>query len=42
MLGHQVRELADFDRLETDNPEFLLALLDARLVAGDPSLFDGS
>ena len=39
MLGHQVRELADFARLETDNPEFLLALLDARLMAGDPSLF---
>jgi [protein-PII] uridylyltransferase len=40
VLGHQVRELTDFERLETDNPEFLLALLDARLVAGDPSLFE--
>src|SRR5258708_3647107 len=40
VLGHQVRELADFERLETDNPEFLLALLDARLVAGDGSLFE--
>ena len=29
VVGHQVRELADFERLETDNPEFLLALLDA-------------
>ena len=34
-VGHQVRELADFARLETDNPEFLLALLDARPVVGD-------
>ena len=28
-VGHQVRELADFDRLDIGNPEFLLALLDA-------------
>src|SRR5688572_27705436 len=40
VVGHQVRELADFNRLETDNPEFLLALLDARPVAGARSLFD--
>lgn len=40
VLGHQVRELADFVRLETDNPEFLLALLDARPIAGDRELFD--
>jgi [protein-PII] uridylyltransferase len=40
VLGHQVRELADFAHLEADNPEFLLALLDARPVAGDASLFD--
>jgi [protein-PII] uridylyltransferase len=38
VLGHQVREFGDFARLETDNPEFLLALLDARRVAGDPAL----
>jgi [protein-PII] uridylyltransferase len=38
VLGHQVRELADFARLETDNPEFLLALLDARRIVGDPAL----
>src|SRR5262245_15368453 len=37
-LGHQVRELKDFDHLEADNPEFLLALVDARPVAGDTSL----
>jgi [protein-PII] uridylyltransferase len=40
VVGHQVRELDEFTRLETDNPEFLLALLDARPVAGDRQLFD--
>jgi [protein-PII] uridylyltransferase len=39
VVGHQVRELGDFAQLETDNPQFLLALLDARRVAGDPALF---
>ncbi|MBI2821743.1 MAG: [protein-PII] uridylyltransferase [Acidobacteria bacterium] len=38
-LGHQVREISDFEQLEKDNAEFLLALLDARLVAGDAALF---
>ena len=40
VVGHQVRELAEFDELETDNPEFLLALVDGRPVAGDRDLFD--
>ena len=40
VVGHQVRELSDFDTLETDNPEFLLALVDARPVAGERDLFD--
>src|SRR5690348_8777142 len=40
VIGHQVRELDDFRALETDNPEFLLALLDARPVAGVRDLFD--
>ena len=40
VVGHQVRELDEFADLETDNPEFLLALLDARLVAGASQLFD--
>lgn len=39
-IGHQVRELDEFATLEVDNPEFLLALLDARLVAGERRLFD--
>jgi [protein-PII] uridylyltransferase len=38
-IGHQVRELADFTRPELDNPEFLLALLDSRLIDGDAALF---
>ena len=40
VVGHQVREIDEFADLEIDNPEFLLALLDARLVAGTPALFD--
>ncbi len=39
-VGHQVRELADFEHLEDGNPEFLLALLDARLLTGEPRLFE--
>ena len=34
VVGHQVREIDEFAEVETDNPEFLLALLDARPVAG--------
>src|SRR5262245_32780308 len=41
-VGHQVRVLADFDEVERDNPEYLLALLDARLLAGDPAVFDAA
>jgi len=40
VVGHQVRDLGDFQRLETDNPEFLLALLDARPVAGARPVFE--
>jgi len=39
-VGHQIRQTADFAELEIDNPEFLLALLDARAVAGDATLLD--
>jgi [protein-PII] uridylyltransferase len=39
VVGHQVRELADFDDLETGNTEFLLSALDARPIAGDQELF---
>ncbi len=39
-VGHHVRELRDLDHLDVDNPEFLLALRDARLIVGDQRLFD--
>ena len=39
VVGHQVREIEDFGSLEVDNPEFLMALVDARYVAGDRALF---
>jgi [protein-PII] uridylyltransferase len=39
-VGHQVREIDELARLEVDNPEFLIALVDARLLSGDSSLFD--
>ena len=39
-VGHQIRQIDDFAQLEIDNPEFLLALLDARPVAGDAVLLD--
>ncbi len=31
-VGQHVRELADFDQVETDNPELLMALFDLRLA----------
>ncbi len=40
VVGHQVREIEEFGRLEVDNPEFLMALVDARFVTGDRGLFD--
>ncbi len=39
-VGHHVRELADFDRLDATNPEYLLALMDLRTLSGDPELID--
>ena len=39
-VGHHVREVGDGGRLAQDNSEFLLALTDARPVAGDATLFD--
>jgi len=40
VVGHQVRDIAELRQLETDNPEFLLALLDARPVAGARPVFE--
>ena len=39
-VGHHVREIADFDRLDTSNPEYLLSLMDLRPLAGDRALLD--
>ena len=39
-VGHHVREIADFDHLDTSNPEYLLALMDLRPLAGDRELID--
>jgi [protein-PII] uridylyltransferase len=39
-VGHHVRELGDLDRPDTSNPEYLLALMDLRAVAGDHELID--
>ncbi len=39
-VGHQVREVAEFAELEVDNPEFLLAMVDARPVAGSLAVFE--
>ena len=38
-IGHHVREFAEFDEPDTGNTEFLLSLLDVRLIAGDERLF---
>jgi [protein-PII] uridylyltransferase len=40
VVGHQVRDAAELAQLEVDNPEFLVALTDARLVVGEPALFE--
>ena len=39
-VGHHVRELSDLQKIETDNPEFLVALLEARYLDGDPAVFE--
>jgi len=39
-VGHHVREHTDFDRPDTTNPEYLLALMDLRPLAGDQDVID--
>lgn len=39
-LGQHVRELSEFDAADTSNPEFLLCLLDLRVLAGDAALYE--
>jgi [protein-PII] uridylyltransferase len=38
-IGHHVRTTAEALDIDPDNPEFLLAQVDARLLAGTPALF---
>ena len=39
-VGHQVRQVGELERVETDNPEFLVSISDARFVAGEKAVFD--
>jgi [protein-PII] uridylyltransferase len=39
-VGQHVRELADFNQIEADNAELLLALLDIRFLAGHRRLYE--
>jgi [protein-PII] uridylyltransferase len=39
-VGHQIRELSEFEHLDSGNAEFLLALLDARFITGEPRVFE--
>jgi [protein-PII] uridylyltransferase len=39
-IGHHVREVSEGAGLDADNPEFQLALTDARPIAGDATLLD--
>jgi [protein-PII] uridylyltransferase len=41
-IGHQIRELRELDDVDEGNPEFLLALIDARQVAGDERVFEAA
>ena len=40
VVGHHVRELSELDEEDLENIEFMMALLDARPIAGDESLFE--
>ena len=39
-VGHQVREVSELERAETDNPEFLVAVADSRFLTGDTGVFE--
>ena len=40
VVGHHIRELAELDTPDPENTEFMTALLDARPIAGDATLFE--
>lgn len=39
-VGHQVRRTGELEDVETDNPEFLVSVSEARFVGGDTAVFD--
>ena len=39
-VGQQVRQLTEFEQADTDNPEFLVAVVDSRFLTGDASVFE--
>src|SRR6185295_19427600 len=39
-VSHQIRDLDDLAALDSANPTFLIALADARPLAGSPALFE--
>ena len=39
-VGHQVRLVSELEQPETDNPEFLVAVVDARFLVGDAGVFE--
>ncbi len=39
-VGHQVRQVSELENVETDNPEFLVSVSEARLLAGETAVFD--
>ena len=39
-VGQQVRQIDELERAETDNPGFLVAVADARLLTGDAKIFE--
>lgn len=39
-VGHHLREIADLEQPDINNPEFLVSLLEARYLDGDTALFE--
>ena len=39
-VGHQVRQVDELEHVETDNPELLVSLTDARFLAGETAVYD--
>ena len=39
-VGHQVRQVSELEQAETDNPEFLVAVVDSRFLTGDTGVFE--